>query len=171
VSATCELLDEELVHRGHLPIASRTYRLPTGDTATYEVLMQRPVVCILALTAGLEVVLVRQFRPGPARFCTELPAGLVDPGESPAAAAARELAEETGYTGTLRPAGRFDTNGYSTEVRHVYVCADASKSESPHPDAGEHLEVMTRSLPDLRTMLRDGEMTVTDAVFVALDLL
>eukprot|EP01071_Lankesteria_metandrocarpae_P002297 Lankesteria_metandrocarpae@DN2221_c0_g1_i1.p1 len=45
-----------------------------------------------------ETLLVRQFRPAIGRFTIEMPAGLVDPGESPAAAAFRELKEETGFT-------------------------------------------------------------------------
>lgn len=56
---------------------------------------------ILALTGEGEVVLVEQYRVPLGRNCIELPAGLVgddQPGEYPAESAARELAEETGYS-------------------------------------------------------------------------
>lgn len=46
-----------------------------------------------------EVLLVLQFRPPLNRVTVELPAGLIDPGESPEVAAVREMKEETGYTG------------------------------------------------------------------------
>lgn len=54
-------------------------------------------VGILALTEDCRVIAVRQYRPAIEEFTIELPAGLVDDGESPQAAAARELLEETGY--------------------------------------------------------------------------
>ena len=53
---------------------------------------------VLALTDDDRVILVRQYRPVIEAVALELPGGLVDPGESPAAAIARELLEETGYT-------------------------------------------------------------------------
>ena len=48
-----------------------------------------------------EIVLIRQFRPPAGKLMVEFPAGLIDPGEEPGAAALRELAEETGFTGKL----------------------------------------------------------------------
>jgi len=56
-------------------------------------------VQILPITAGGEAVLVRQYRHGPQRITLELPGGLMDAGEDPAAAALRECLEETGYRG------------------------------------------------------------------------
>lgn len=54
-------------------------------------------VIVLALTEQKEIVLVRQFRPALGRQTLELPAGAMEEGEAPAAAAVRELREETGY--------------------------------------------------------------------------
>ena len=164
-----ELVGEERIRGGHLPLVSRTLRHPAGPTSSYEILDQRPVVCILAITAADEAVVVRQFRPGPDRYCTELPAGFIDPDESPPDAASRELAEETGYRGSLRPVARLFSNGYSTEVRHVFVCTDAVQVGAPTPDPGEHLEVLEVPVAQLRSLLRSGEMTVTDAAYVGLD--
>src|SRR5580700_9729230 len=55
-------------------------------------------VNVIAMTDDRHVVLVRQFRVGTAEVCLEIPGGMVDEGEQPRDAAARELAEETGYT-------------------------------------------------------------------------
>ena len=61
-----------------------------------------PAVMILpVIRPDNEVVIIRQFRPPTHRYMWETPAGLIDPGEEPAAAALRELAEETGYCGRL----------------------------------------------------------------------
>jgi ADP-ribose pyrophosphatase len=54
-------------------------------------------ISIIALTSNDEFVLVRQYRPAVEAETLELPSGHVDPGETPIAAAARELTEETGY--------------------------------------------------------------------------
>ena len=54
----------ETVHRGHVPVEARVYR-SGQDEKRFEVLAQKPVVCVLALTTQQRAVLVRQFRPGP----------------------------------------------------------------------------------------------------------
>src|ERR671921_325709 len=54
-------------------------------------------VNVIPVTEDGRVVMVRQYRFGIAENTLEVPGGMVDPGEEPARAAARELEEETGY--------------------------------------------------------------------------
>lgn len=76
---------------------------PVGEPGTqryWEVVERPPAVVIVALTVQREVILVRQYRPPIDQETLELPAGIIEPGESAEQAAKRELAEETGYAPT-----------------------------------------------------------------------
>jgi len=69
----------------------------TGEAHPFYRIDAADWVNILALTESDEVVMVRQYRHGERDVTLEIPGGIVDPGEGSAAAAARELLEETGY--------------------------------------------------------------------------
>ena len=71
----------------------------SGKIHDFYVVHLADAVHVVALTPDDEVLLVRQFRAGSGRDSLEIPGGLVDPGEDPCAAGARELLEETGYAG------------------------------------------------------------------------
>ena len=87
-----------------------TYTDPLGKSRTWEHAERstRPknspidgvgIVAILQKSTGPELVLQKQFRPPINKVVIEVPAGLVDEGESAAESAVRELREETGYHG------------------------------------------------------------------------
>ena len=98
----CKVFD---VHRATMesPSTGRAHPFYRIDSAAW--------VNVVALTPDDELVMVRQFRHGPREVTLEIPGGLVDPGESPAEAAARELLEETGYrAGGLESLGSVNPN-------------------------------------------------------------
>lgn len=67
------------------------------DSNPFYSLSLNDYICMTALTESGDILLVRQYRPAVERVTLEIPAGMVDPGESPETAARRELIEETGY--------------------------------------------------------------------------
>ncbi|AEW94573.1 MULTISPECIES: NUDIX hydrolase [Streptomycetaceae] len=148
------------------------FELPDGRKEEFYLKRERPAGAVLALTPDQRVILARQYRPGPDRVLYELPGGYVEPGEQAVDAIARELLEETGYSGKVRPAGAYWHDAYSTVQKYAFVATDCIKTTEPAPERTEFIDVVTLTLEEFRTrVLRTGEMTDTAAAYLALDLL
>jgi ADP-ribose pyrophosphatase len=160
-------LHEDVVYERFRRIVSRTFELPSGRTADFEVFELFDSAAVLALTAAHEVVLVREFRPGPEEVLLELPGGVVEPGQSPAEAARAELLEETGYEGRLTSVGAVLKDAYATNVKHVFAATDCRRVAAP--EVPQLTEPALMPLDDFREHLRGGRLTDVDAAYRALD--
>jgi ADP-ribose pyrophosphatase len=83
------------------------------------------------LTPENNVILVRQFRPGPNRVLDEMPGGYVDSGESPAEAARRELLEETGYEGDVEILASTWLSASATTQKFVAIARNCRRIGEP----------------------------------------
>jgi len=164
-----KLLSEEEIVVGHRKLLRRRFELPYGRIEEYEVQHVGQVVCVLALTPEDNVILVRQFRPGPNRILRELPGGGVLKGELPEDAAVRELSEETGYAGEMRFIGEILDDAYSTIGRHCFVATNCIKVREAHPDENEFLEVEEMPLMAFREFIKEGQFTDIEVAYLGLD--
>ena len=132
---------------------------PGGIRGTREVVRQRGSVAALPVHPDGRVVLVRQYRYAVDDHVWELPAGRIDPGETPEEGARRELEEEVGLRpATLEPFLEFwTTPGFCDEVMHLYRASDL-ESVPPRPEEDENIEAGTFSLEEALEMLGRGEI-------------
>jgi ADP-ribose pyrophosphatase len=144
---------------GYRHMLRRTYELPDGRVVNYDIKNEGRSVCILALTPENNVVLVRQFRPGPEKILLELPGGAIENDETPEVAIRRELLEETGYIGDIQFVGSSFCCAYSTRGSYNFVATNCRRIQEPTPDEFEFIEVVEMSLEEFKTHLRSGELT------------
>ncbi len=135
--------------------------LPNGNQhANYFILEYPSWATAFALTEDNNVVLVRQYRHGLGVMSTELPGGVVDRGEEPAAAVARELKEETGYEfDSIVPLGKIAPNpATSNNYMHMFLAKGGKKISQQKLDDTEDLEVLVVSIEELKSLLKEQKI-------------
>lgn len=126
-------------------------------------------VNVLALTPEGEAVMVRQYRHGSGEITLEFPGGLVDPGETPEQAVARELLEETGFRAEeIVPLGGVSPNpAIFTNRLHGFVARGARRVAAVSNDGTEETHVELVPLADVRRHIREGRIDHALVVAVA----
>ncbi len=132
---------------------------PGGVIAVREVVRHRGSVAALPVRADGRVVLVRQYRYAVDDDVWELPAGRLDPGETPETGVRRELEEEVGLrAGELeRLVTFFTTPGFCDERIHVFR-ATALAEVPARPETDERIEPRTFALAEALAMIHRGEV-------------
>ena len=135
-------------------------RLQGDETGEYHVFRVPDAICVLPVTTDGDLVMVWQHRHPHGRTHWELPAGRINHGESPAAAAERELLEETGFRAgeLVEVSGFFPINGISDHFAHVFLAKNCERVGEPELEAAERILVRTRPLAEVKRQLFEGEL-------------
>jgi ADP-ribose pyrophosphatase len=120
----------------------------------------RDFAMVVAFTADGRIVMERSYKHGVRRVALSLPAGYLEPGEDPVAAAKRELLEETGYAADdWKPIGRWTVDGnYGVCMEHAFVARGARKVGEPAHDDLEEIAIELHSREEVIEALRSGDI-------------
>lgn len=157
----------EVFRSRRLSVEVKQVSLPDGRVRDYVVVHPGAAVAMLPVI-GEDCLLIRQYRYAIDQYLYEVPAGTMEPGETPIETAHREMIEETGFAaGRLATVGTIlTTPGFSDEQIHLFKATDLVSSSLYRPDDDEVIEVQRLSLTGAWAMVMNG--TITDAKTICL---
>ena len=148
-----------------------TLRLSTvekskGETVSREIVEHRDCIAAVVLDERDNVVMVRQFRVPTGKDLLEIPAGVMEDGESPDECVRRELQEEIGYLPQkiTRLGGFYAAPGYCTEYINVFLASELKESRLVAEDTDE-IEVVRVPVAKIMGMIDSGD--ICDAKSIA----
>ena len=164
-AAKAKLISSKLAYFGKVfNVYTDTVIEPGGHTNTRDVIRHSGSVVILAIDESVnpadpDVILERQYRHAAGQFLIELPAGRIEPGEAPLAAAKREMIEETGFRAkrwTLLTK-YFASPGFLGEWMQIYLARDIHEGVA-RPELDEQIEVRRVPLSQALQMIAENKI-------------
>jgi len=162
-----ETLSSRKVFEGRaLKLRVDTVKLPGGKQTTREIVEHENCVAIVALDDADNILLVKQFRKPVEKELLEIPAGGIDPGETPEDAVRREMREETGFLPrkVAKLGGFYSSPGFCTEYLHLYLAGDLVTSPLQAEDS-ESISLVRVPLSQIPGLIASG--AICDAKSIA----
>jgi ADP-ribose pyrophosphatase len=142
-----------------LDVRLEDHMLPNEKRETFEAVRHRHAGAIIPFLDKNTIILLKQYRPIPGKYFLEIPAGLLDPGETPLQCARRELEEETGYRARYfkRVAAYHASIGFSDEKVTIYKATGLVPGILAHEQM-EVIQILPTSLSQARKLLKSGKI-------------
>ena len=172
-----KVLSHKVLYKGKVfSLTSDQVREPHGIVARRDIVRHPGSVVVLAIDGkgkDARVLVERQYRFAADQFLWEIPAGRIDPGETPRAGAKRELLEETGYTARRwrKLLSYYASPGFLDETMNVFLAEGLTRGKA-QPEADEFIRLRFFSLRQLVKMaasgrLRDGKTIAAVLAYAA----
>ncbi len=165
-------ISEKVAFKGWRSILQKTFELPDGKKATFDVIQTNDFVTIVAFTKNKEAILIKQYRPGPEKVLASFPEGGIEAGEAPEIAAARELLEETGYQASQYIFLKKFRAAYNTQLQVCVLAVDCEKIATQKLDTTEFIDVFLLPIEKFRRLLtnpKEESFNNVGAGYLALD--
>jgi ADP-ribose pyrophosphatase len=136
-----------------------TIRKESGAVTTREIFEHAPCIAVIPLDADDNVVFVRQFRRASGRDLLEIPAGGMEPGETPEEAVTREMQEEIAMKPNtlVRLGGVYSSPGFTDEYLHLFLATDLEPGRLVAEDTDE-IEIVRVPLADVPGLAAAGKI-------------
>ena len=165
LSGKARVLNSKISFQGKVfSVTTDTVTEPGGVTSTRDVIRHNGSVVILAVDSSVDpndptVLVERQYRHAAGQFLLELPAGRIEPGEAPLAAAKRELIEETGFRARRwsRLVRYYASPGFLAETMQVFLAEDL-RAGVAQPEADEKILLQHIALSELLDLIHRGKI-------------
>lgn len=148
------------LHQGRVfDLVKENYTLDNGVTADMDFIVHPGAAAMVPMLNDRDVVLIKQYRHTIRKFIWEIPAGTLDPEESPLDCARRELIEEIGYSAMdWHPLGAITPlPGCSNERIHLFLASGLDPADQ-HLDEDEMINVHKLKLTEALQMIPAGEI-------------
>ncbi len=154
-----KLLNTEIVYRGRVFDVKLAEIDDDGLIYKREIIEHGGSAVVLPVHKNGEISLVRQYRHPTGQYLLEIPAGTVEPGETPEECAGREIEEETGYVAAkLEQIAEFYVSpGFLSEKMHLFVATDLTKT-APDPDDDENIDVVRLKIATALQLIKERKI-------------
>lgn len=155
-----QLRRETLISEKFLTVYRDTVRLLNGQIRDYYLTKKSDIVVVIAVTSESQVVMLSEYKYGTNKYLTVLPAGHIEPEETPINAAKRELAEETGFTGnTYEYIGTlFESPVQDTHKVEVVLVKNVEKTLVPNIEESEYLQPILFTIDSIKKKVLLGDI-------------
>lgn len=155
-----DIISSKKIYSGRiLDVALEKHAMPDGRQAEFEIIRHPGGAAVLPILPDGQILLIRQFRPAIGAMVYEIPAGRLEPNESPVECAGRELTEEVGYSAAqIKSLGGFwSTVGFCDEYIHLFVGQGLTVSQQAlEPD--ELIELCPMPFTEALSKVQSGEI-------------